>query len=83
VSYTCSIQVQLSKFYVLERGSDELKVHTKLDWHHRRTLLKVLFPTNILSRYAKYDIDGGYIERPTHSNTNFEQARLKCLHIVG
>ncbi len=69
----------IEQFYVLERGSDELKVHTKLDWHHRRTLLKVLFPTNILSRYAKYDIDGGYIERPTHSNTNFEQARFEVL----
>lgn len=75
-----SIQAQLRQFYVLERGSDELKIHTKLDWHHRRTLLKVLFPTNILSRYAKYDIDGGYIE-PTHNNTVLSKHVLKCLHM--
>ncbi|PHJ13620.1 alpha-mannosidase [Fervidobacterium sp. SC_NGM5_G05] len=67
------------QYLILENESDELKVETKIDWHHRRSILKVLFPTNVLSRYAKYDIDGGYIQRPTHDNTNFEQARFEVL----
>jgi len=69
----------VEQFYILASFSDELKIHTKVDWHHRRMLLKVSFPTTVLSRYAKYDIDGGYIERPTHNNTNFEQARFEVL----
>ncbi len=67
------------QYLILENDSDELKVETRIDWHHRRSILKVLFPTNVLSRYAKYDIDGGYIQRPTHDNTNFEQARFEVL----
>jgi len=45
----------------------------------RRTVLKIKFPTNILSRTAKFDIDGGFIERATHRNTNFEKARFEVL----
>jgi len=69
----------IEQYYILENWTDELKIETKIDWHHRRSLLKVLFPTTILSRFAKYDIDGGYIERPTHNNTNFEKARFEVL----
>ncbi len=41
--------------------------------------MKALFETDIKSRYAKYDIDGGYIERSTTNNTTFEQARFEVL----
>ncbi|MEN3042909.1 MAG: glycoside hydrolase family 38 C-terminal domain-containing protein, partial [Fervidobacterium sp.] len=70
-------KTKIEQLYILEADSDELKIETKIDWHNRRSLLKAIFPTNVLSRSAKYDIDGGYIERPTHSNTNFERARFE------
>jgi len=69
----------IEQYYVVEKNSDEVKVDTKIDWHLRRSLLKVKFPTNVIARYAKFDIDGGYIERATHRNTNFEKARFEVL----
>lgn len=38
-------------------------------------LFKAAFPVNILARNASYEIAFGNIERPTHNNTTWEQAR--------
>ncbi|MGQ9856293.1 MAG: alpha-mannosidase [Fervidobacterium sp.] len=70
---------KIDQVHVLGPESDELLVETSVDWHHRRAVLKALFPTNVLSRYALYDIDGGYIQRSTTDNTSFEQARFEVL----
>jgi len=69
----------IEQWYIIENNSEEVKVRTKIDWHLRRSVLKVKFPTNVLARYAKFDIDDGYIERATHRNTNFEKARFEVL----
>lgn len=61
----------------LLKDSRRVDVHTQVDWHHRRSLLKALFPVNVLSRSARYDLSAGYIERPTHRNTDFEKARFE------
>ena len=63
--------------YVLRHGSDRLDVHTQIDWAHRRTLLRALFPTTVLSRKARYDLSAGFIERPTHQNTPWEKAQYE------
>ncbi|PLV60513.1 alpha-mannosidase [Thermotoga sp. KOL6] len=68
---------KIFQYYVLYRKSKRLDIETKIDWHTRRALLRVYFPINVLSRIAKFDISGGFIERPTHKNTKFEQARFE------
>ena len=70
---------KIIQYYILWKDLKIVEVKTKLDWHLRRTLLKALFPTNILSRFAKFDLDVGYIDRPTHKNTKFEKARFEVL----
>jgi alpha-mannosidase len=70
---------KIVQYYILQRDSNLVEVKTEIDWHLRRSLLKALFPTNVLSRYAKFDLDAGYIERPTYKNTNFEKARFEVL----
>ncbi len=69
-------QTQIIQDYHLDRGSERLDIETHIDWRHRRTLLKALFPTTILSRKARYDLSAGYIERPTHRNTSWEEAQF-------
>ncbi len=54
-----------------------VEVINKIDWHTRRALLRVKFPTTVLSRTGRYDIDVGFVERPTHENTTFEKARFE------
>ncbi|SHH46072.1 alpha-mannosidase [Thermosipho atlanticus] len=72
-------ETEITQFYILWNDSDILEIKTEINWHHRRSILKAIFPTNVFSRYAKFDIDGGYIIRPTHQNTNFEQARFEVM----
>jgi len=50
---------------------------TVVDWKEKDILLNVGFPVNINSSKAAYDIQFGYIERDTHNNTSFEQARFE------
>lgn len=54
---------------------------TKVDWQERQTLLKVAFPVEIHNGVATADIQFGNIERPTHRNTSWDQARFEtCAH---
>ncbi len=71
---------KISQYYILKRGFPYLEIKTVLDWHSRRSMLKAIFPMNVLTRWARLDIDGGYLEVPTHRNTNFEKARFEVPH---
>lgn len=70
-------ETKITQYYIIWNDSDVVDIKTTIDFHHRRCVLKAIFPTNILSRFAKFDLDGGYIVRPTHQNTNFEKARFE------
>jgi alpha-mannosidase len=50
---------------------------TEVDWHERQALLKVGFPTGIRNRRATYEIQFGTIDRPTHTNTSWEEAAFE------
>jgi alpha-mannosidase len=68
---------KITQNYILYRKGRRLDIETKIDWHTRRALLRAYFPTTVLSRRARFDISGGFIERPTHRNTSFEKARFE------
>lgn len=63
--------------YILVKKSKRLDIKTKIDWHTRRALLRAYFPVNVLTRKAIFDISGGFIERSSHKNTKYEQARFE------
>ncbi|ABR30872.1 alpha-mannosidase [Thermosipho melanesiensis] len=69
----------IRQYYIIWKDSKVVEIKNEIDWHMRRSLLKALFPTDILSRIATYDLDIGYIQRPTHKNTNYEKARFEVL----
>jgi len=50
---------------------------TKVNWTQHDKLLKVRFPTTIRARTAKYGIQFGYIQRPTHLNTKRDMAKFE------
>ncbi len=52
-------------------------VVTHVDWHEKRTLLKVAFPVEVLSPRATYHIQYGTIERSTHDNDERDRARFE------
>lgn len=54
---------------------------TQAEWRDPRKLLKVAFPLQIRARYATFDLPFGHIERPTHRNTSWAQAKYEvCGH---
>jgi alpha-mannosidase len=54
----------------LTRGSARLDFETTIDWHEKEkdVILKVAFPVNVRSDKARYEIQFGNVERPTHWN---------------
>ncbi len=63
--------------YELTTGSRRLDIHTQVDWHEERTLLRALFPTSLRTRRATFGIAFGAIERDAHRNTSWQRAQFE------
>jgi len=63
---------------VLAAHSRRLDFDTEVDWRERHRMLRVAFHTNIKSGFARYDIQHGFIDRPTHHNTSWEAAKFEA-----
>jgi len=50
---------------------------TRVDWRERQVLLKAAFPFDIHATNATFEIQFGAVERPTHRNTSWEQAKFE------
>lgn len=64
----------------LFRQSKGIEVESVVDWHEKHRLAKVEFGCNVLTRKALCDTSAGYIERETHKNTSWQQARFETCH---
>lgn len=54
---------------------------TWVDWHEDHKCLKVAFPVDVNASKARYEIQFGSVERPTHTNTSWDLARFEvCAH---
>jgi alpha-mannosidase len=66
---------------VLRAGSARIDVATRIDWQEDERLLKVAFPVDVRATSARYEIQLGSVERPTHENTSWDWARFEvCGH---
>ena len=66
---------------ILKTGSPRLDFVTEIDWHEDHVLLKAAFPFDIHAESAAYDIQFGYVTRPTHRNTSWDEAKFEvCAH---
>jgi len=63
---------------ILAAGSKRLDFETTIEWgDEKEVILKVAFPVNIRSDKARYDIQFGSVERPTHVNTPKDFAQFE------
>ncbi len=65
------------RFFRRSRG---IEVENNVDWNEKHKLAKAEFDCNILTRKALCDTSAGFIERATHRNTTWEQARFETCH---
>jgi alpha-mannosidase len=71
----------LAQRMVLDAGSRVLRFECDVDWQEEHKLLKVAFPIAVRSPRATYEIQFGHVERTTHTNTSWDQARFEvCGH---
>lgn len=61
---------------------DELIFKTKIDWKEQQQLVKAEFHLDVMTRTAACEIPYGVMERPTHRNTSWQRASLRCVHIA-
>lgn len=65
----------------LRKDSKRADFITAVDWHEDHKLLRVEFPTTVSAESASYDIQFGYIRRPTTANTSWDKAKFEvCAH---
>ncbi len=67
----------LTQTYRLDAGSRRLDVRTFVDWQEERTMLRALFPVNVRTRTATFGTQFGVLERSTHRNTSWDEARFE------
>ena len=76
--YSQSLIRQSIHFYADSRRIDFV---TYVDWHENQHLLKVLFPCDVHTDEASFDIQFGNVTRKTHTNTSWDMARFEsCGH---
>lgn len=65
----------------LRNNSKRIDFVTEVDWHEDHVLLKAVFPLDIRTTVATYDIQFGNVTRPTHQNTSWDAAKFEvCGH---
>lgn len=61
--------------------SKTILVYNDVDWHEQETLLKAAFPLDVHADHARFETQYGHIQRPTHENTSWDNARFEvCAH---
>lgn len=76
--YSNSLIRQKIHFYANTRRID---FETYVDWHENQHVMKVLFPCDVHTDEATFDIQFGNVTRKTHTNTSWDMARFEsCGH---
>jgi alpha-mannosidase len=82
-TFECVLATEKSQWTMrirLFRRSRGIEVENLVDWHESHKLAKAVFDCNVLTRKALCDTSAGYIERETHKNTTWQQARFETCH---
>ncbi|MCX7591276.1 MAG: glycosyl hydrolase-related protein, partial [Kiritimatiellae bacterium] len=71
---------EITQDVVITSGSRRIDFETTVDWGDEKdVLLKVAFPLNVLTERARYEIQFGNVERPTHRNRMADLARFEVV----
>jgi len=71
----------LKQDIVFHSDTPQVDFETVIDWKEKHQLLKVGFDVDILAPQARHEVQFGYVERPTHTNTSYDQGMFEvCNH---
>jgi alpha-mannosidase len=79
--YLIGLNSELKQDIVFHVNSPQVDFETIIDWKDKHQLLKVGFDVDILAQSARHEIQFGHVERPTHTNTTYDQSMFEvCAH---
>ncbi len=67
----------ITQSIVLRDGASRVDIRNKINWKEKNTLLRASFPLNVSSNNLTCGIQFGYIERPSHNNTDWDMAKFE------
>lgn len=71
----------LRQTVILKDHEKRIDFQTEADWEEDDQMLRVAFPTAIVTDHAQCAIQFGHVSRPTHRNTSWEEAKFEvCAH---
>ncbi|MCR5278186.1 MAG: alpha-mannosidase [Lachnospiraceae bacterium] len=77
-SFEDSVITQRISFY---KNSRRIDFKTHVDWKEQQILLKSAFPFDLVTDKCRADIQFGNVERNTHRNTSWDEAKFEiCMH---
>ncbi len=75
------LQSRIVQTIYLYAETPRVDIRTEIDWREHLILLKDLFPVDIHTEEATFDIQYGNVTRPTYSNTSWDFAKFEvCAH---
>lgn len=79
--YKIGSNSSLMQDMVFHSTTPQVDFETSLDWAEKHQLFKTEFAFDIASDFARYEIQYGHAERPTHTNLINDRARFEvCMH---
>ncbi len=63
----------------LRAHSKRLDFETRVNWQENHRMLRVNFECAVRASEARFDIQFGYLARPTHRNTSWDEARYESV----
>lgn len=67
----------ITQYVHLYHESGRLDIKNDIDWKQERIMMKALFPVNVYTHEATFEIQYGHVKRQTHYNTSWDQARFE------
>lgn len=65
----------------LEAHSPRVDFSTQVEWQEEYRMLRVSWPVDVVTEHAACEIQFGHINRPTHRNTSWDEAKFEvCAH---
>ena len=61
----------------LAPGRAAVDIALDVDWQHRGSLLKLMFPLDVHAEETRSETQFGHLARPTHANTSWDAARFE------
>lgn len=77
----CYLDSVIEQYISLLYNSPEIVIRNEIDWKEHHIFLKSMFPVDIHTDEATFEIQYGNVKRKTHSNTMWDYAKFEvCMH---